>query len=168
MWWNFRLESKCGSLAQHFAIGQGMLICVKRIFVLAGLFMFPGMYHLELFAYAQYIGAIAYLLFNFVAFYIYIRNKSIPELEQFSTFSDLFPKFSEGIDRDSIHAVFTMFSHSILKQLLTDGSAYVMTFTELLSLKDQGDFCRIIAKMSSQKLSFIARSSQFPEKKPWF
>lgn len=134
---SLRLESKCGSLAQHFAIGQGMLICVKRIFVLAGLFMFPGMYHLELFAYAQYIGAIAYLLFNFVAFYIYIRNKSIPELEQFSTFSDLFPKFSEGIDRDSIHAVFTMFSHSILKQLLTDGSAYVMTFTELLSLKDQ-------------------------------
>ncbi|EGT43442.1 hypothetical protein CAEBREN_08362 [Caenorhabditis brenneri] len=133
----FRLESTSGSLGQHFAIGQGMLICVKRIFVLAGLFIFPEMYHLDLFAYSQYFGAIAYLLFNFIAFYFYIRNRSIPELEQFSTFSDLLPKTSEGIDRDSVNAVATMFSHSILKQLLTDGSAYVMTFTELLSLKHQ-------------------------------
>ncbi|CAP22928.1 Protein CBG01700 [Caenorhabditis briggsae] len=134
---SLRLESTSGSLGQHFAIGQGMLICVKRIFVLAGLFIFPEMYHLDIFAYSQYFGAIAYLLFNFIAFYFYIRNKSIPELEKFTSFSDFLPKASEGIDRDSMKAVFTMFSHSILKQLLTDGSAYVMTFTELLSLKHQ-------------------------------
>lgn len=134
---SLRLESTSKSLGQHFAIGQGMLICVKRIFVLAGLFMFPEMYHLDLFAYSQYAGAIAYLLFNIIAFYFYIKNKSIPELEKFTSFSDLFPKLHEGVDRDSVNAVFTMFSHSILKQLLTDGSAYVMTFTELLTLKQQ-------------------------------
>uniref|UniRef100_A0A8R1HV33 Protein RFT1 homolog n=1 Tax=Caenorhabditis japonica TaxID=281687 RepID=A0A8R1HV33_CAEJA len=134
---SLRLESTSGSLGQHFAIGQGMLICAKRIFVLAGLFIFPDLYHLDLFSYAQYIGAIIYLLFNFTAFYLYVRNKSVPELEKFSNFSDLLPKISEGVDRDSVRSIFTLFSHSILKQLLTDGSSYVMTFTELLSLKHQ-------------------------------
>uniref|UniRef100_A0A1I7TDU9 Protein RFT1 homolog n=1 Tax=Caenorhabditis tropicalis TaxID=1561998 RepID=A0A1I7TDU9_9PELO len=134
---SLRLEATSGSLGQHFAIGQGILICVKRIFVLAGLFIFPQMYHLDLFAYSQYFGAITYLLFNFIAFYFYVQKKSIPELQEFSNFSDLFPKIEEGIDRDSVNAVFTLFAHSILKQLLTDGSSYVMTFTELLTLKQQ-------------------------------
>ncbi|CAI2351361.1 unnamed protein product [Caenorhabditis sp. 36 PRJEB53466] len=133
-----RLESTSGKLGRHFAIGQGILICVKRVFVLAGLFVFPEMYHLDLFAYSQYFGAIVYLFYNFVAFYIYVRNKSVPELERFADFSDLLPKRSEGIDGESVRAISTMFGHSFLKQLLTDGSAYVMTFTELLSLKNQG------------------------------
>lgn len=114
-----------------------MLICLKRIFVLAGLFLLPELYHLDLFAYAQYFGAIVYLLFNIIAFYTYILNKSVPELEQFSTFSDLLPKMSEGYDSNSVRAVATMFFHSIWKQLLTEGSSYIMTFTEMLSLKNQ-------------------------------
>uniref|UniRef100_A0A0N4WT11 Protein RFT1 homolog n=1 Tax=Haemonchus placei TaxID=6290 RepID=A0A0N4WT11_HAEPC len=36
-----------------------------------------------------------------------------------------------------LSAIGTLFAHSIVKQLMTDGSAYVMTFTELLSLKSQ-------------------------------
>uniref|UniRef100_A0A1I7WEX9 Protein RFT1 homolog n=1 Tax=Heterorhabditis bacteriophora TaxID=37862 RepID=A0A1I7WEX9_HETBA len=45
-----------------------------------------------------------------------------------------------GLDLSSISVVSTLFLHSLLKQLLTDGSAYVMTFTEILSLKNQAVF----------------------------
>ncbi|KJH44773.1 Rft protein [Dictyocaulus viviparus] len=42
-----------------------------------------------------------------------------------------------GIDREALSSLYTLFGHSVLKQIMTDGSAYVMTFTELLSLKSQ-------------------------------
>ncbi|KHJ92801.1 Rft protein [Oesophagostomum dentatum] len=42
-----------------------------------------------------------------------------------------------GFEPEAPTAIGTLFTHSILKQLMTDGSAYVMTFTELLSLKSQ-------------------------------
>ncbi|VDM82250.1 unnamed protein product [Strongylus vulgaris] len=51
--------------------------------------------------------------------------------------SSLSDVFRHGFDREALSAVATLFTHSILKQLMTDGSAYVMTFTELLSLKSQ-------------------------------
>lgn len=46
--------------------------------------------------------------------------------------------YSEGFDDGYLKSVTSLFSHSILKQLLTSGSSYVMTFTTFLSLKDQG------------------------------
>ena len=48
--------------------------------------------------------------------------------------------FRFGIDATSVRAVATLMGHSIFKQLLTDGSSYVMTFTQLLSLKQQGRY----------------------------
>ncbi|CAI5448073.1 unnamed protein product [Caenorhabditis angaria] len=128
------------NLGQHFAIGQGILVCMKRIFVFFALILFPDVYHLDLFAYAQYFGSISYLIFNVVAFKSYIKNQSKAELKDFQTFETLLPKPSEGLDSQSITAISTMFSHSILKQLITDGSAYIMTFTDMLSLKNQAVF----------------------------
>ncbi|CAB3406166.1 unnamed protein product [Caenorhabditis bovis] len=125
------------SLGRHFAIGQGVLICMKRIFVFAALFILPNVYHLDLFAYAQYFGSIVYLIFHVSAFLIYMKGESYPELEKFQGFRSLLPDPSQGVDTESVKAVSTMFSHSILKQFIAEGSAYVMTFTELLSLKQQ-------------------------------
>ncbi|VDL80260.1 unnamed protein product [Nippostrongylus brasiliensis] len=64
----------------------------------------------------------------------------MPELVQFPGYRSFFPQPVYGLERDSVSAVGTFFAHSILKQLMTDGSAYVMTFTEILSLKSQAVF----------------------------
>ncbi|VDM76971.1 unnamed protein product [Strongylus vulgaris] len=71
---------------------------------------------------------------NFLHLNIQTSNK------KFINVSSLSDVFRHGFDREALSAVATLFTHSILKQLMTDGSAYVMTFTELLSLKSQENF----------------------------
>ncbi|KAK5973340.1 hypothetical protein GCK32_017628 [Trichostrongylus colubriformis] len=61
----------------------------------------------------------------------------MPELSSFAGYRSFFPQPGYEIDRESLSAIGTLFAHSIMKQLMTDGSAYVMTFTELMSLKSQ-------------------------------
>ncbi|VDL67361.1 unnamed protein product, partial [Nippostrongylus brasiliensis] len=101
------------SLTGHFAIAQSLLILLQRVFVL--LLLFPTtLSHLYIFAYAQVT-------------FLRADSPNVPVL-----FGEKY-----GLERDSVSAVGTFFAHSILKQLMTDGSAYVMTFTEILSLKSQ-------------------------------
>ncbi|KAK6045739.1 Rft protein [Cooperia oncophora] len=139
------------SLSGHFAIAQSLLISLQRVFVLV-LILSTSMYHLDIFAYAQiyifrkvydnfchiYTGlsSAAYLMFHYIGFLYYSRS-SLPELTSFAGFRSFFPQPSHGVERESLSAIGTLFAHSIMKQLMTDGSAYVMTFTELLSLKSQ-------------------------------
>ncbi|WKY03720.1 hypothetical protein Q1695_005017 [Nippostrongylus brasiliensis] len=126
------------SLTGHFAIAQSLLILLQRVFVLVLLFS-TTLSHLYIFAYAQVLSSVAYLVFHYSAFYYYSR-RSMPELVQFPGYRSFFPQPVYGLERDSVSAVGTFFAHSILKQLMTDGSAYVMTFTEILSLKSQAVF----------------------------
>ncbi|KAJ1368995.1 hypothetical protein KIN20_030361 [Parelaphostrongylus tenuis] len=123
------------SQTSHFAVSQSLLVFLQRVFVLA-LITSTSMSHLNMFAYAQVLSSTAYLLFHYLAFLHYSRC-SIPELLPFDGFRSFFPQPSHGIDREALSSLCTLFGHSILKQLMTDGSAYVMTFTELLSLKSQ-------------------------------
>ena len=66
-------------------------------------------------------------------------------------------------DAHYLRLLATLFFHSIQKQLLTDGSAYVMTFTQQLSFKDQGEFSRAaffsLAKPKSLLQPSTTRSS---------
>ncbi|VDL85213.1 unnamed protein product [Nippostrongylus brasiliensis] len=126
------------SLTGHFAIAQSLLILLQRVFVLVLLFS-TTISHLYIFAYAQVLSSVAYLVFHYSAFYYHSR-RSMPELVQFPGYRSFFPQPVYGLERDSVSAVGTFFAHSILKQLMTDGSAYVMTFTEILSLKSQGEY----------------------------
>ncbi|CAJ0602147.1 unnamed protein product [Cylicocyclus nassatus] len=123
------------SLSGHFALAQSMLITLQRVFVLL-LISATSMHHLYIFAYAQLISSVVYLMFHYIAFFHYSRS-SKPELSSFANFGSFFPQPRHGFDPEALSALGTLFTHSILKQLMTDGSAYVMTFTQLLSLKDQ-------------------------------
>ncbi|CAD6190774.1 unnamed protein product [Caenorhabditis auriculariae] len=122
----FAVVSLRFSLGRHFAIGQSLLIFLQRFFsFFSCLFLVPFCVPFGSFRVCSDLR------------FLYISAKKPAELSQFAHFSSLLPQKSAGIDRESLKALFTMFSHSILKQLLTDGSAYVMTFTELLTLKNQ-------------------------------
>ncbi|GMR50336.1 hypothetical protein PMAYCL1PPCAC_20531 [Pristionchus mayeri] len=123
------------SLDAHFAISQGLLISLKRVFILVLILASP-IHHLTLFSVAQIVAAVAFTIFNYVAFYRYtVAGRS--ELASFPSYRDFFPRLSAGFDAGSIKAVATLLAHSMLKQLLTDGSAFVMTFTRLLTLPQQ-------------------------------
>ncbi|GMS97353.1 hypothetical protein PENTCL1PPCAC_19528 [Pristionchus entomophagus] len=123
------------SLNAHFAVSQGLLIALKRVFILA-LILTTSIDHLTLFSVAQIVAAIAVTLFNYAAFYRYTVTRR-PELASFGSYRDFFPRLSAGFDKGSVTAVATLLAHSVLKQLLTDGSAFVMTFTRLLTLPQQ-------------------------------
>lgn len=41
-------------------------------------------------------------------------------------------------EKKHLKLIGTMLFHSLLKQMITSGSSYVMTFTDILSLKTQG------------------------------
>ncbi|KAF8374951.1 rfth-1 [Pristionchus pacificus] len=123
------------SLDKHFAVSQGLLIALKRVFIFA-LILDTPIDHLTLFSVAQIVAAVAFTLFNYAAFYRYaVSGKA--ELASFRSYRDFFPRLEEGFDAGSIKAVSTLLAHSVLKQLLTDGSAFVMTFTRLLTLPQQ-------------------------------
>ncbi|PAV87302.1 hypothetical protein WR25_15867 isoform F [Diploscapter pachys] len=126
------------SLHRQFAIAQAILISFQRITVFLWIVLFHPAKENELFVFAvaQILASFFYLTYYFVTFYRLSKQKT-EELKMFGGFADFFPKFGFGIDVTSVRAVTTLMGHSIFKQLLTDGSSYVMTFTQLLSLKQQ-------------------------------
>ncbi|PAV73727.1 hypothetical protein WR25_04648 isoform D [Diploscapter pachys] len=126
------------SLHRQFAIAQAILISFQRITVFLWIVLFHPAKENELFVFAvaQILASFFYLIYYFVTFYRLSKQKT-EELKMFGGFADFFPKFGFGIDVTSVRAVATLTGHSIFKQLLTDGSSYVMTFTQLLSLKQQ-------------------------------
>lgn len=56
----------------------------------------------------------------------------------YRSFRDLLPKPSLGLDRDLKQLVGSFWAHSLVKQLLTEGERYVMTFFNVLDFSDQG------------------------------
>ncbi|CAI4226852.1 unnamed protein product [Auanema sp. JU1783] len=128
------------SIGSHFAISQALLVVLKR-FVAFALIIFTSntVYHLDIFAISQIIASLLYLFYNVFKFYQYSK-KNLPELAQFQSFRSFFPTPKDGLNKEMLKSVGSLFSHSILKQLLTSGSSYVMTFTDLLSLKNQAVF----------------------------
>ncbi|GMT25889.1 hypothetical protein PFISCL1PPCAC_17186, partial [Pristionchus fissidentatus] len=149
------------SLDAHFAVSQGLLIALKRVFVLA-LILTSSIDHLTLFAAAQLVAAVAFTVFNYAAFYRY-STSGRSELASFRSYRDFFPAPSAGFDSGSVTAVSTLLAHSVLKQLLTDGSAFVMTFTQLLTLPQQAVYDAIerVGSLASRLLLAPLEESSF-------
>ncbi|KRY12396.1 Protein RFT1 -like protein [Trichinella patagoniensis] len=81
-----------------------------------------------------------------VLYYLYFLNgffkakgRQINELHEQNTVS-VFPQFSKGFDSETLTLVYGFWKHGMIKQLLTEGERYVMTFFNLLNFRDQGVF----------------------------
>ena len=46
--------------------------------------------------------------------------------------------FSAGLNKPALQSLGTLLGHSFLKQILTDGSGYIMSFTKIIGLRNQG------------------------------
>ncbi|KRY36853.1 Protein RFT1 -like protein [Trichinella spiralis] len=81
-----------------------------------------------------------------VLYYLYFLNgffkakgRQINDLHEQNTVS-VFPQFSKGFDSETLTLVYGFWKHGMIKQLLTEGERYVMTFFNLLNFRDQGVF----------------------------
>lgn len=105
--------------------------------ILVGIILvsFPH-WNLMAFSIAMLISSSIYALIFFGYFLNYTPKKLVkPGLR---SFSDLLPKCSQGIDKEVWALVRSFWSHSLVKQLLTEGERYVMTFFNVLNFSDQG------------------------------
>ncbi|CAJ0584832.1 unnamed protein product, partial [Mesorhabditis spiculigera] len=128
----FAVYSLTFSMNAHYAWSQCLLISLQRVFVIILLFG-TALEPLYIYAYAQVMASSAYTLFHLARFWL----RRPEELKNFQDFRSFFPRPELGLRPESLTALKTMMGHSVLKQMLTDGSGYVMTFTDVLSLKNQ-------------------------------
>jgi hypothetical protein len=77
------------------------------------------------------MGSIIYTVIFYVKFirdYVANRINYLP-----------WPSLTMSYDRRHLKSIGALLFHSIQKQLITDGSAYIMTFTQRLSFTEQGE-----------------------------
>lgn len=136
----FAIISLRFSLVGHFAVAQSLLVILPKMVVFVLIFSKAWPYEqLEMFAFAQVVASFIYLIINIFAFYT-MSKKRINELPSATSFRSFFPIPNAGLERESLKSVTTLLFHSVLKQFLTEGSAVAMTFTNVLSLKNQAVF----------------------------
>ncbi|VVC24560.1 Hypothetical protein CINCED_3A001858 [Cinara cedri] len=93
------------------------------------------------FSFAQLASVIAYTL-SFYVFFWYYTKQNVKDFP-FKTMWDYFPnfrgkKFSECVDFPLVLLLWSFLKQGFMKQLLTDGERYVMTFFNTLKFDQQG------------------------------
>uniref|UniRef100_A0A158Q849 Protein RFT1 homolog n=1 Tax=Elaeophora elaphi TaxID=1147741 RepID=A0A158Q849_9BILA len=128
------LSLRFGMDAQY-AFAQGFLVIMQRIFVLILIIMVP-MLPVYAFCCAQILSSFCY-----AALCVYLLVSGIRSVAP-SGFSivSLYPSFPKAFSKEnrSILGAFTV--HSIFKQIITNGTGYVLAFTHFFSLSDQAVF----------------------------
>lgn len=60
-----------------------------------------------------------------------------------------------GFELGHLRLLRTFIFHSFLKQILTDGANFLMTFANLISLQEQGKILKIAIKLNKQVFSHL-------------
>uniref|UniRef100_A0A914CXN1 Protein RFT1 homolog n=1 Tax=Acrobeloides nanus TaxID=290746 RepID=A0A914CXN1_9BILA len=106
----------------HYAIGQSMLVFLQKFFVLFFI-LFLRIEPITAFCVAQIAASLSYFFF-YAWKMLHI------------SFVGIWPRFS-GYERKHLEILRSITIHSVMKQLLTEGAGFVMSFTNLLTLKQQ-------------------------------
>ncbi|XP_071082431.1 man(5)GlcNAc(2)-PP-dolichol translocation protein RFT1-like isoform X1 [Haliotis cracherodii] len=108
------------------------------------------------FCIAQVTGAAVYCVIYYVYFTLYVAKKKDEDFPLKSV-RDFFPQRIEGkpyFDSQLTSLVGSFFQQSLLKQVLTEGEKFVMTFLGALSFADQGVY-DVINNLGSMAARFI-------------
>ncbi|XP_025107124.1 protein RFT1 homolog [Pomacea canaliculata] len=112
------------------------------------------------FAMAQLSCSICYAAMYYLYFAHYVTSqvkKDDGDMFPFQAVQDFFPQAVEGkplIDSDLASLTWSFFKQSFLKQLLTEGERYIMTFLDVLSFADQGVY-DVINNLGSMVARFV-------------
>ncbi|KAI1725007.1 rft protein [Ditylenchus destructor] len=125
------LSLKLGENA-HFAFAQALLTLLQKIIVFALLLVNTNA--LTAFCVAQVGASLFYTAVHFLKFW---RHYSIIIRRSFTgSWISNFVSYA-SYEKKYLSLIGTLIFHSLLKQLITDGSSYVMAFTKILPLKIQ-------------------------------
>ncbi|TKR57570.1 hypothetical protein L596_030815 [Steinernema carpocapsae] len=120
-----------------FVVAQSLLILLQRVAVLA-IISVSSISPLIAFCIAQVFASAAYLLFYLRHFWKLTKTRSFTDAPiGIVDFRSYFPSFRHGFDQNILKRIGTFLLHSVFKQVLTDGSGYVMTFTNHIGLTEQ-------------------------------
>ncbi|MFH4974419.1 hypothetical protein AB6A40_001128 [Gnathostoma spinigerum] len=128
-------------LDNEYALLQGLLVVMQRVSVLALIFGWK-IQHIDAFCWAQVLSSLFYCLASIAIVYRKLCCRSGHKPISFVplSFRSLLPclPFSPNFKDLSVFITFT--GHSILKQVLADSSAYILTFTGWISLSNQAAY----------------------------
>ncbi|KRZ78933.1 Protein RFT1 -like protein [Trichinella papuae] len=120
---------------------EAIQMIIRQFFSLLLVYFFPNL-SLLAFAFGMIVSSSAYA----VLYYLYFLNgfykpkdRQVNEPHEQNAVS-VFPQFSKGFDSETLTLVYGFWKHGMIKQFLTEGERYVMTFFNLLNFRDQGVF----------------------------
>ncbi|KRY12398.1 Protein RFT1 -like protein [Trichinella patagoniensis] len=122
-------------------IFEAVQMIIRQFFSLFLVYFFPNL-SLLAFAFGMVVSSSAYAVLYYLYFlngFFKAKGRQINELHEQNTVS-VFPQFSKGFDSETLTLVYGFWKHGMIKQLLTEGERYVMTFFNLLNFRDQGVF----------------------------
>ncbi|KFM62634.1 Protein RFT1-like protein, partial [Stegodyphus mimosarum] len=115
---------------------EGVMLSVKSIAMVIFLSKWPD-HAMFSFCLSQALGSVVYTLSYYVYFSWYLSvNRLILPVRHIK---DILPKFSKQfVDWEDYCLTWSFFKQTFLKQLLTEGERYLMTFFTILSFGEQG------------------------------
>uniref|UniRef100_A0A914XLD4 Protein RFT1 homolog n=1 Tax=Plectus sambesii TaxID=2011161 RepID=A0A914XLD4_9BILA len=122
-------------LTGHVAFVQSTHVFLQRIIV-AGLIVFFPQCDLMAFCIAQVGAAIVYLALFLLRLMQLVAAKD-ERVAELRSIRDALPSLQAGIDIRRWKLVRSFFGHSLVKQTLTDGAGYIMTFFNVISFGEQ-------------------------------
>ncbi|VDN05301.1 unnamed protein product [Thelazia callipaeda] len=124
-------------LDAQYAFIQAFLLIMQRVFVLVlvNTMSFVPVYA---FCFAQVLSSCCYTLLCIYLLISNIRRAGI-SIKGFDVVY-LYPHFPGALSKENMSVLGTFMVHSIFKQVLTDGTGYVLTFTNFFTLSDQAVF----------------------------
>ncbi|KRY90199.1 Protein RFT1 -like protein [Trichinella pseudospiralis] len=122
---------------------EAIQMIIRQFFSLLLVYFFPNL-SLLAFAFGMIVSSSAYA----VLYYLYFLNgfykpkdRQVNEPpNELNAAVSVFPQFSKGFDNETLTLVYGFWKHGMIKQFLTEGERYVMTFFNLLNFRDQGVF----------------------------
>uniref|UniRef100_A0A1I7Z6I3 Protein RFT1 homolog n=1 Tax=Steinernema glaseri TaxID=37863 RepID=A0A1I7Z6I3_9BILA len=133
----FAIISQKTGEARHFAFAQSLLILSQRLFALV-LIRWAVVDPLSGFCLAQLLSSSVYLGAHLLHFYKRTLSQSFTDAPLgIVSFRNYFPSAQYGLDKSVLKQIGSFLVHSIFKQLLTDGSGFVMTFSNTIGLANQ-------------------------------
>lgn len=109
------------------------------------------------FAVAQVVSSVTYTLLYHCYFVYYIKTQKKTDGFPLQSIRDIYPRHIQNkcfIDVELASLTWSFFQQSFLKQILTEGEKYVMTFFDVLSYGDQGIY-DVINNLGSLAARFI-------------
>jgi len=142
-------------------IGDTTLIAIRSIFLCIAVVYIPSHAILS-YALGTFVSVIVISFIYYGYFYWYIHlNKTYEGSDNgksklpFKSIQEFFPNFKQfQIPTELTKLTWTFFKQGILKQILTQGERYMMTFFDLLTFKEQGMY-DLVSNLGSLAARFV-------------